>query len=161
MGRRMMAASRGRRLAIALVVISGVTQVIALCELRAASITVDPTTTVTYAAVARLPSAGTWRYLTDGSHVKSGFTTIRCDPVSGVLHMHYVPVKNVASVWVSPDETLARRGILAGASVNRDRWRILFTRATASGPRPVSCASSVLRGDNANIWVGLVGQPTG
>jgi hypothetical protein len=143
-----------------MVVIAGLLQIIALRELRAADITIDPKTIVTYAAVARLPSTGAWRYLTDGSHVKSGFTTIRCDAASGILYMHYVPLKNVASVWVSPDETLSRRGILAGASVNRDHWRIWFTRATASGPRPVSCASSILRGDNANVWVGLVGQPT-
>ena len=73
--------------------------------------------------------------------------------------MEYEPLKNVASMWISPDETLSRRGIMAGASVTRDHWRILFTRATASGVRAVSCASTILRGDTANIWVGLVGQP--
>jgi hypothetical protein len=150
---------KGRRVAIVLVVLGILLQIFALRELRGADITVDPTTTVTYAAVARLPATGGWRYLTDGSHVKSGFTTIRCDTATGALLMQYEPVKNVASVWVSPDETLSRRGIFAGASVTRDHWRILFARATSSGVRPVSCASTILRGDTGNIWVGLVGQP--
>ena len=150
---------KGLRLAIALVILGALLQIVALRELRGADITIDPTTTVTYAAVARLPRTGGWRYLADGSHVKSGFTTIRCDTATGALWMYYEPLENVASMWVSPDETLSRRGILAGASVTRDHWRIFFTRATDAGPRAVSCASTILRGDTANIWVGLVGRP--
>ena len=151
--------SSGKRLAISLIIVGALAQLVAWRELSATVSRVEPSSTITYAAVARYPSIGTWRYLTDGSHVKSGFTSIRCDRASGALFMHYEPLKSVASVWVSPDETLARRGILAGASVNRDHWRILFTRVTANGPRPVSCASSLLRGNAANVWVGLVGQP--
>ena len=74
----MVATSRkGRRLAVVLVILGALLQVAALRELRGADIAIDPTTTITYAAVARLPVTGGWRYLTDGSHVKSGFTTIR------------------------------------------------------------------------------------
>ena len=114
---------------------------------------------VTYAGVARLPAIGPWRFLDDGSHVKVGYTSIVCDSRTGALTVNYLPVQNVASVWVSPDETLSRRGIIAGASVGLAHTRILFTRLTADGPKPLSCASSVLRGDSANLWIGLVSQP--
>jgi hypothetical protein len=121
-----------------------------------AAASVEPGSTVTYGAVARLPSSGGWRFLADGSHVTSGYTAISCLS-NGALRVQYAPLRNVVTVFVSPDETLARRGVLAGASVGLTETRILFTRVTSDGPKPITCSSSLLRGDSANVWIGLVG----
>lgn len=126
--------------------------------IHSAQVTIEPGSTVTYGGVARLPDTGSWRFLRDGSHVTAGYTDIKCDS-AGVLWLYYEPLKNVASVWVSPDETLSRRGILAGASVNVAYTKVLFTRITSEGPQRIGCGNPVLRGDSANIWVGVIGQP--
>jgi len=121
-------------------------------------VNVDPQSLVTYGAVIRHAETGEWRIVAEGSHVAAGFRTISCDARTGALHMTYDPLATVASAWVVPDETLSRRGILAGPSVATDHWVILFTRITAAGPKPLNCDSPVLRGNRANLWVGVVGQ---
>jgi len=121
-------------------------------------VNVDPQSLVTYGGVIRHAETGEWRIVAEGSHVAAGFRTISCDARTGALRMTYDPLATVASAWVVPDETLARRGILAGPSVATDHWVILFTRITAAGPQPLNCDSPVLRGNRANLWVGVVGQ---
>src|SRR4051812_19671709 len=123
-----------------------------------APVNVDPQSLVTYGGVIRHAETGEWHIVAEGSHVAAGFRTISCDARTGALHMTYDPLATVASAWVVPDETLSRRGILAGPSVATDHWVILFTRITAAGPKPLNCDSPVLRGNRANLWVGVVGQ---
>lgn len=144
-----------RRLALAILAL-GVAVYLAALNVRGAMLTIEPGTTVTYGAVARLPDVGGWTYLRTGGHVSVGYTEVECLS-NGQLEVRYEPLAAVASAWVSPDETLTRRGILAGASVGLTYSRILFTRVTDAGPVAVSCASSTLRGDVANVWLGLVG----
>lgn len=57
----------------------------------------------------------------------------------------------IQGVTVSADETLARRGIIAGASWTRATTRISFFDA-ASG-KPVRADDHLLRGPTANIWI--------
>lgn len=114
---------------------------------------------VTYGAVIRHGSSGPWIILNDGSHRTVGFTGITCLS-GGALQVRYdgeSTLTNVASVWINPDESLSRRGIIGGASVGLTNFRILFTRLTADGPKPLHCNSSILRGNSTNVWIGLVG----
>lgn len=130
-----------------------------------ATATVPAESLVTYAGIVRR-STGAWFFVAESptSHVLSGFTAVKCDSSTGILHVRFpmsVPggLRNVASAWVQHDETMARRGIIAGPSIGSGDMRILFTRITGTGPHALSCNSSLLRGGNANFWIGIVGQP--
>lgn len=158
------------RLAIALLVLGLLVQIIgAVWYFTSAAsrvVSVPPETLTTYAGIIRRPSTGAWQFVAEsaGSHVVSGFTRIYCDTNSGILHVLFPMgveggVKNVASAWVQHDETMGRRGVIAGPSIGKGDMRILFTRITSAGPQRLSCNSSYLRGDSANFWIGLVGQP--
>jgi hypothetical protein len=127
---------------------------------NAATARVEPDTLAVYAAVIRRSSTDPWRIHAESpnGHVVAGFESIWCDTRSGWLHVTFSS-RNVASAWSQPDETLTQRGILAGPSIADDDMRVVFSRVTPSGIRPVSCASSLVRGDTANVWIGLVGQP--
>ncbi len=127
--------------------------------------TVPAESLVTYAGIVRR-STGPWFFVAESptGHVLSGFTGVKCDSSTGILHVRFpmgVPggLKNVSSAWVQHDETMARRGIIAGPSIGHGDMRILFTQITGTGPHPMSCNNSLLRGANANFWIGLVGQP--
>jgi hypothetical protein len=109
---------------------------------------------VTYGAVIRYPSSGPWQ----NGHTTSGYSDIQCDPRTGNLLVFYERLASVTTAFITPDETLSRRGIVGGASVGTEHEVILFTRYTKDGPKPLSCTSSLLRGDVANFWIGLFGM---
>jgi hypothetical protein len=135
---------------------------------RSATVTVAPDSLVPFAGIIRRDTTGPWVWVAggpDSGHQLAGFTTLTCDSRTGVLHVRFPwrvegGLKNVATAWVQHDETMARRGIIAGPSIAAGDMRILFTRITGTGPHPLSCASSLLRGRNANWWVGMLGQPS-
>lgn len=161
-------APRGLRLALALILAGLALQVAAAVWYfsQAATVSVPADSLVTYAGIIRRGDAGGWHFVAESSasHVRAGFSSLRCDSATGILHVLFPMgtsggLKNVASAWVQHDETMGRRGIIAGPSIGKGDMRILFTRITGDGPRPLSCASSYLRGDSANFWIGIVGQP--
>jgi hypothetical protein len=124
-----------------------------------AYITIPPGTTVTYGGVIRFPPKGPWEFLRDGSHVTTGYIKEPYCDHYGRLWLYYEPLKNVATVIVNTDESLSRKGIVAGASVNVAYEILLFTRMTKDGPVRVNCGNPTLRGASQNVWVGVVGQP--
>lgn len=149
-------------LAILMALVAGMTAGVVVS--RGATVTVAPTSLVTYGAVFRALDTGRWIILGSGgpevgTHVTAGITSVKCNGTTGFLEVYYEPVATVASVWVSTDETLTARGIIGGASVNVNRAAIRFSRMTANGPLRLHCNSRLLRGSNANTWFGLIGQP--
>ena len=164
--------NRSLRLAVALIVAGFLIQVVGawwyFTSAATRNVAVPSNTLTTYAGIIRRPAVGAWQFVAESvtSHVVSGFTRVYCDASTGVLHVLFPMgveggVANVASAWVQHDETMARRGVIAGPSIGKGDMRILFTRITSTGPHPLSCNSSYLRGDSANFWIGLVGQPYG
>ena len=129
---------------------------------------IDPTSLVTFAAILRRETTGPWLFVDGGigsGHRKAGFSSVSCDSRTGILHVRFPwrvagGLENVAAATVQHDETMARRGIIAGPSIGPGDFKILFTRLTKDGPRPLSCASSLLRGRNANWWISVTGGPS-
>jgi hypothetical protein len=157
--------SRRTRAAIAAILALQLALQLGIYHVLSASSNVAPDSLVIFAGIIRRDMTGPWYWVDDGpggSHRRSGFTTLSCDS-AGTLHARFpwrVPggLDNVATAIVQHDETMPRRGIIGGPSIGAGDMRIQFTRITSTGPHPLSCASSVLRGRNANFWIGVVGQ---
>jgi hypothetical protein len=159
--------SRRKRLLLAIVLAAQLAIQVGIYHVLSASSTAEPDSLVPYAGIIRRDTSGPWIWVDGGptgGHRRAGFTTLSCDARTGILHVRFPwrvagGLQNIASAWVQHDETMARRGIIAGPSIGAGDMRILFTRITGTGPHPLSCASSLLRGSNANFWIGMLGQP--
>lgn len=99
--------------------------------------------------VVRFTDAGP-RILNDDKHICTGATGVSVDE-HGNLVVNTTARGAVITATVEEDETLSRRGIIAGPSVAVGTTRIAFysTKTNAA----VRADSDVLKGDLSNIWL--------
>lgn len=112
------------------------------------------------ACTVRLPASGPV-LLTDTYHVCSTqFTGVHVDAATGVLVVESaVPAGRIMACIAGSDETLAKRGVIAGASVGPglNPINIDFSK----NGTPVRADSVHVTGSSANVWLICVTESPG
>lgn len=93
-------------------------------------------------------------------HIATGLDHVEIGP-EGWLWVHHRPGWPVVAILPVPDETLAGRGILTGASGGTGYSRVKFTQVTASGPVELDLRDPAhyarVAGTYSNLWFLVVG----
>ena len=85
----------------------------------------------------------------DPGHGHVGISSVTCAP-DGVLHVALDPVGVAIGFGaVTPDESMARKGITVGVSASLAELRLFFYRAGKS----LSCDSDLFRDRRMNAWM--------
>lgn len=100
----------------------------------------------------------------NSAHVASGIASAHIDPSDGWLWIVHDGSLPVVAVLCSPDETLAARGILIGASGGTTHSRVRFTRVTSTAVTPLDLRNPAhyaqVAGTNSNLWYAVVQMGT-
>jgi hypothetical protein len=100
-------------------------------------------------------AAGSPWELIGGAHISRNLGAPTCNAGTGVLTVPYLSALiSVGTSSVTTDETWSRDGIVVGASIGLTFSALYFTKMTADGPVPVSCAALTSAG---NVWVLVAG----
>lgn len=94
-------------------------------------------------------SGGTWSVISDSEHEPKNVTSVTVvngSSSSGWVEVGFPLSTKVGTFLVVPDETCARAGIIAGASVGMDKAVIYFSQNGS----PISPNS--ISNTNANFW---------
>lgn len=108
----------------------------------------EPSTDVT-GCVVRFYDTGPKVHV-NGSHLCPRVTSVDVDD-AGFLVIRRSGSRPIQSVSASPDETLAARGIFAGASGGGSTTRVRFFDTTTG--KTVRADSPALQGPRANVWL--------
>lgn len=98
-------------------------------------------------------TAGVWAIFGDTTHQSSNFLSISQDTTS--IYLYGPSSHKMQSFTVSPDETYAQMGILAGASVVSGRATIKMSRVNPAGYGvvPVNPNDHTMSVAWSNLWI--------
>lgn len=103
----------------------------------------------------RCDSAGVWSALNDSAHQPIGVSWVQT--MSDRVRVHYqTPITLVHGGGAESDETYARHGIVAGASVGLVYADVYLVRDTDPVPRPWLNPAGLYI-PNSNVWVRVNG----
>lgn len=105
--------------------------------------------------------------IADGPHVAVGIVSVAVNGSGNLVITTDGSFTPICRVWVTPDETLAGRGISCGPSVGTTTTIITFSKADVQLDLTTQLGWDAVAGSSANIWVGWespvyrgVGQPS-
>jgi len=105
--------------------------------------------------------------IADGPHVAVGIVDVSVNASGNLVITTDGSFNPICRVWVTPDETLAARGVSCGPSVGTTTTIVSFSKADVALDLTTQAGWDAVAGSSSNIWVGWeapvyrgVGQPS-